>query len=65
MLFPVDPLFPDLVCVLQYQRTHLHMVMVCPKVQFKKNTGIFDNGSIKVLKVKIEVEILENGMGMY
>ncbi len=48
--------------MLQYQRTHLHMVMVCPKVQFK-NTGIFDDGSIKVLKVKINVEILEKWNG--
>ncbi len=60
MFFPVDSLIPDVVCVLQYQRTHLHMVRACPKAQFK-NTG-FDDGSIKVLKVKIEVDILENGM---
>ncbi len=30
-----------------------------------KNTGIFDDGSIKVQKVKIKVEILEKEMGMY
>ena len=65
MYFPVDPLIPNVVCVFQYQRTHLHMVMVCPKVQFKKIPVFFYDGSIKVLKVKIEVDILENGMGMY
>ena len=64
MFFPLDPLIPNGVCVLQYQRTHLHMVRACPKVQFK-NTVFFDDGSIKVLKVKIEVDILENGMRMY
>ena len=53
MYFPVDPLIPNVVCVLQYQRTHLRMVMVCPKVQFLKNTGIFDDVSIKVQIVKI------------
>ena len=61
--FPVDPLLRVVVCVLQYQRTHLHMVRVCPKVHFWKNTGIFDDGSIKVLKVKIKVEILEKWNG--
>ncbi len=65
MLFPVDPLLRVVVCVLQYQRTHLHMVMVCPKVQFKKITGIFDDGRIKVQIVKIKAEILEKKMGMY
>ena len=41
------------------------MVMVCPKVQLKKIPFFFYDGSIKVLKVKIEVEILEKEMGMY
>ncbi len=65
MFFPVDPLIPNVVCVLQNKRTHLHMVRACPKVQFKTKYRFFDDGSIKVLKVKIEVDILENGMGMY
>jgi hypothetical protein len=59
MVFLIDPFGRVLVCVLQYQRTHLHMVKVCPKVQFKNKYRFFDDGSIKVLKVKIEVDILE------
>ena len=51
MFFPVDPLIPNVVCVLQYQ--------------FKKITGIFDDGRIKVQIVKIKAEILEKQMGMY
>ena len=59
MFFPVDPLFPNVVCVLQYQQTHLHIGTVCPKVQFQKNTGIFDDGSIN----GIDGHILERKMG--
>ena len=61
MYFPVDPLIPNVVCVLQYQRTHLlvHIVRVCPKVQFQKKTGIFDDGSIN----GIDGHILERKMG--
>ena len=59
MFFPVDPLFPNVVCVLQYQQTHLHIGTVCPKVQFQKNTGIFDDGSIN----GIDGHILERNMG--
>jgi hypothetical protein len=33
------------------------------KSTFLKNTGIFDDGSIKVLKVKIKLEILEKWNG--
>ena len=65
MYFPVDPLIPNVVCVLQYRRTHLYMVRVCPKIQLKKITGIFDDGRIKVQIVKIKAEILEKKMGMY
>ena len=35
------------------------------KSTFLENTGIFDDDSIKVLKVKIKGEILEKEMGMY
>jgi hypothetical protein len=60
MVFPIDPFGRVLVSVLQYQRTHLHMVRLCLKVQFKNKYRFFDDGSIKVLKVKIEVDILGN-----
>ena len=60
MVFLIDPFGRVLVCVLQYQRTHLHLVSVCPKIQFKKQYRFFYDGSIKVLKVKIEVDILGN-----
>jgi hypothetical protein len=35
------------------------MKSVCPKVQFQKNTGIFDDGSIN----GTEADILERKMG--
>jgi hypothetical protein len=48
MVFLVDPFGRVLVCVLQYQRTHLHMVRVCPKVQFQKIPVFFDDSTIRV-----------------
>ena len=49
----------DLGCELQDIRKRLHMESVCPKVHFKKNTGIFDDGSIN----GIDGHILERKMG--
>ncbi len=49
MGFLIEHMHIDLQCVLQGQRTHLHMKIVGAKVYDRKNTGIFDDSTIRVL----------------
>ncbi len=51
MVFPIEPMGSKLACVLQGQRTHLHMVTVGPKVKFQKKNGIFHDGTISFIKI--------------